>query len=82
MSSKSNDTAPPKLSPAERQVLILMMRGKSLKAVAIEMKISAKTVSTYKSRIMAKLDVESNAELVMHALIHFGMGGIYFKFVE
>lgn len=78
----SNDSAPPKLSPAERKVLTRLMRGQSLKMIAAEMKISAKTVSTYKSRIMAKLDVHSNAELVVHAMLHYGMGGIYFNFDE
>ena len=70
---------PPRLSPSERKVLALILRGKSLKVIAVEMKINAKTVSTYKSRIMAKLNVESNAELVMYAMLNFGIGGIYFN---
>ena len=79
MLSKNRDLAAPRLSLHEREVLGHILMGKSLAAVASEMKISAKTVSTYKSRIMAKLNVESNAELVVYGMINFGIGGIYLK---
>lgn len=73
----ANRETSPRLSPSERKVLALILQGKSLKVIAVELKINAKTVSTYKSRIMAKLHVESNVELVIQAMLHFGMGGIY-----
>jgi DNA-binding CsgD family transcriptional regulator len=77
--AENGDVAPPRLSPNEREVLARILKGKSLKAIALDLKISAKTVSTYKSRIMTKLKVESNAELVVYGMLNFGIGGIYFK---
>jgi DNA-binding NarL/FixJ family response regulator len=79
MVTDNRDLAPPRLSPNERKVLALILQGKALTAIASELKINAKTVSTYKSRIMAKLNVENNAELIMYGMLNFGIGGIYFK---
>jgi len=77
--SENRDLAAPRLSAKEGEVLVGILKGKSLKVIAAEMKVSAKTVSTYKSRIMAKLNVDTNAQLVMYGMLNFGIGGIYFK---
>ena len=66
----------------ERKVMKLILQGKHLTDIAKELSISAKTVSTYKSRIMAKLGVENNTELVIHGMLTFGMGGIYMEKIE
>jgi DNA-binding NarL/FixJ family response regulator len=52
-----------KLSQAELHVATCIVEGDSLKEIAVKLGLSAKTVSSYKSRIMVKLDVENNAEL-------------------
>ena len=41
--------------------------------IAVELKLSAKTISTYRSRILAKMDLRSNAEVIRYAII-YGLG--------
>ena len=74
---KERGLATPDLSPTERKVMRLTLQGRPLKYIAHELSISPKTVSTYKSRIMAKLNIDNNTELVIQGMLLFGVGGIY-----
>lgn len=56
------------LSPREREILQLIVSGVSLIEIGARLHLSAKTVSTHKMRIMLKLNVESNADLIRLAL--------------
>ena len=56
------------LSERELNILIMIARGLSLVAIATELHLSPKTVSTYKARIVKKLGVANNSELVRFAL--------------
>ena len=56
------------LSPRERQVLQLLAEGQSSKEVANTLNISVKTAETYRTRIMAKLDIHQTANLVRYAV--------------
>ena len=56
------------LSDREFQVFQLIVAGKSVTAIADELSLSVKTVSTHKTRILEKLGVGSTAELVRYAL--------------
>lgn len=56
------------LSNREREVLRLLVRGYTQSEIAQEMVISAKTVDTYKTRIMTKLNAEKKSELFNYAL--------------
>ncbi len=56
------------LSDRESQVFLLLASGKTLKAIARELHLSPKTASTYKTRIMQKLNLQSDAELIRYAL--------------
>lgn len=56
------------LSDREFQVLQKIASGKSLKDIADELFISIKTVSTYRTRILEKLHLNNNAELIKYAL--------------
>ncbi|MFQ5450080.1 MAG: response regulator [Nitrospinaceae bacterium] len=56
------------LTDREFQVLHLIASGKKLKSIAVELSISINTVSTYRSRILGKMGLESNAELIHYAL--------------
>ena len=56
------------LSDRESQVFFLLASGKTLKAIARELHLSPKTASTYKTRIMQKLNLQSDAELIRYAL--------------
>lgn len=58
------------LSKREFAVLTALSRGKSLKEVADELGISDKTVSTYRARLMKKLDLKRGSDLVRFALEH------------
>lgn len=59
-----------KLSEREIQVVKLIARGLSAKETSRELKISVKTVETYKLRAMEKLQLSSRAELVKYAMEH------------
>ena len=74
---KERELATPDLSPTERKVMRLILQGRPLTYIAKELSISPKTVSTYKSRIMAKLSIDNNTELVIQGMLLFGMGGSY-----
>jgi two-component system, NarL family, response regulator NreC len=56
------------LSPREQQVLRLIAQGHTSQRVAGMLGLSVKTVETYKSRLMAKLDLAGRAALVRYAL--------------
>lgn len=56
------------LTDREFQVLVLVASGKKLKAIADELHLSINTVSTYRSRILDKMDMQSNADLIHYAI--------------
>jgi len=55
------------LSDREFEVMRRLGSGLTVSQIATELAISAKTVSTYRSRILEKMDVATNAELVRYA---------------
>lgn len=57
-----------KLSEREFQVFLMIAQGKSLIDISRELSISIKTVSTYRARILEKLDLKNNAEIVNYAI--------------
>jgi len=56
------------LSDREFQVLRLIAAGKSVKEIAAELSLSAKTVSTYRARTLEKMNLKTNAELIHYAI--------------
>ena len=52
------------LTPRERQVMDLVIKGKSNKQIARDLDISPKTVEVHRSNVMAKMEAHSLAELV------------------
>ena len=58
------------LSDREFDVLRGLGSGRSVKEVAASLSLSVKTVSTYRTRLMEKLNFESNADLVRYAVAH------------
>jgi DNA-binding NarL/FixJ family response regulator len=58
------------LSDREFQVFNLLVSGLTVTEIAARLHLSAKTVSTHKARLMEKLQVDSNAELVHYAVKH------------
>ena len=59
---------PDALSSRERQILQLVVEGKSSSAIAQSLSLSPKTVDTYRSRLMQKLSVDSVPGLVKFAI--------------
>ena len=55
------------LTERERQVLQLVVEGKSNKEIALMLGISPKTVSVHRTNIMSKLDVQNTVELIRYA---------------
>lgn len=62
--------APPheRLSEREFQVFRMIALGKNLREIADELFLSEKTVGTYRARIMEKMNMTRNAELVRYAV--------------
>jgi DNA-binding NarL/FixJ family response regulator len=58
------------LSDREFQVLRLLTAGISLTEIGEQLHLSVKTISTHKARIMDKLGVSNQAELIRYALAH------------
>lgn len=57
-----------RLSDREYQVLCMIASGKSVTQIADEISLSVKTISTYRSRILAKMGMKTNAELTRYAI--------------
>jgi DNA-binding CsgD family transcriptional regulator len=53
-----------RLTERERQVLRLIIEGRSNKEIGAELGISPKTVSVHRTNVMAKLDVQTTVELL------------------
>lgn len=58
------------LSGRELEVLVLLARGRSTKHIAQSLALSMKTVSTYRARLLDKLQLSTTTELVRYALDH------------
>ena len=58
------------LSDREFTVLLRMGAGRSASEIADELGLSVKTVSTYRSRILEKMSMNSNADLIRYVIDH------------
>ncbi len=56
------------LTDREFQVFCLLATGKKLKEIADELCLSINTISTYRSRILQKMDMSSNADVIRYAI--------------
>ena len=59
-----------RLSEREFQILRMIVQGKSVSEIAQQLSLSIKTVSTYRTRVLDKMNVRSNAELARYAVEH------------
>ncbi|MBT5028669.1 MAG: response regulator transcription factor [Nitrospina sp.] len=57
-----------KLTDREFQVFRMLAGGSKLKDIASELCLSINTVSTYRGRILEKMDLQSNADLIHYAI--------------
>ena len=56
------------LSNREFQVMRMIAEGKTVKTIADELSLSVKTVSTHRSRLLTKMNMKNNAEIIHYAI--------------
>ncbi len=56
------------LSERELQVFLRLAKGEAVGHMAVSMSLSVKTISTYRTRVMEKMHLESNSDLTYYAL--------------
>ena len=70
MHPDSPDRPHERLSDREYQVLRMIGGGKTVSEIASELTLSVKTVSTYRTRVLEKMGMRTNAELTRYAVQH------------
>ncbi len=68
IAGKNNTPGHEQLSEREFQVFLHLARGQAVSQIAQNICLSAKTISTYRARIMEKMCLESNSDLTYYAL--------------
>jgi DNA-binding NarL/FixJ family response regulator len=58
------------LSDREYQVFRMLVSGRAVSDIADDLNLSAKTVSTHKARLMEKMGIDNQADLVRYAIRH------------
>lgn len=58
------------LSDREYQVMRLIASGKTVKEAGYELSLSVKTISTYRTRILMKLGLQNNSQIMRYAVQH------------
>lgn len=59
-----------RLSDREFEVLSMFAAGETVTAIGVRLGLSVKTISTYRRRLMVKLELPNNAALIRYALEH------------
>jgi DNA-binding NarL/FixJ family response regulator len=60
----------PEPTPRQREVIQLLAEGRSMKAVADALHITARTVAEHKYNVMELLQLKSNSDLIKYAIKH------------
>jgi two-component system invasion response regulator UvrY len=58
------------LSEREFQVMQMIAAGKSTSEIAAELSLSAKTISTYRARLLEKMHIKTNADIIHYVIEH------------
>jgi len=56
------------LSDREYQILIMIALGKTVGEIGVELHLSVKTISTYRSRVLDKLHLKNNSQIMQYAV--------------
>jgi DNA-binding NarL/FixJ family response regulator len=70
MNNKNQDLPHKLLSDREFEVFLAIGEGKPNNQIASQLSLSAKTISTYRSRILSKMNMENNSEMIKYILLH------------
>jgi DNA-binding NarL/FixJ family response regulator len=68
MTRESDAPLHARLSDREYQVLCLLASGKTISEIADALALSVKTISTYRARILEKMQMNTTAELIHYAI--------------
>jgi two-component system, NarL family, invasion response regulator UvrY len=70
MNNKNQDFPHKLLSDREFEVFLAIGEGKPNNQIASQLSLSAKTISTYRSRILTKMNMDNNSEMIKYILLH------------
>ena len=68
LNNSGEEPAHDKLSDREYQVMVMLASVKSTGEIAKQLSLSLPTISTYRSRILQKINLKNNAELIHYAI--------------
>jgi len=68
LTGEKDDQPHRRLSKREHEVFIALVQGKTVGEIAVNLHLSAKTVSTHKARLMDKMGLDSLSDLVRYAI--------------
>ncbi len=68
LKKRSNLLLHEQLSDREMRVLSLLVKGKEVGEIAKDLGLSVSTISTYRHRILKKMDMKTNSELIRYSL--------------
>jgi two-component system, NarL family, invasion response regulator UvrY len=68
LTAPASESAHSRLSDRELQTLVMIASGKRLADIAEELRLSPKTVSVYRARVLEKLQLANNSELTVYAI--------------
>ncbi len=70
MNAEGEDLPHKTLSDREYEVLLYIGEGKTISEIAHQLSLSVKTISTYRTRILEKMQLENNSELIKYIMLH------------
>ncbi|MCH2198683.1 MAG: response regulator transcription factor [Flavobacteriales bacterium] len=70
MNNKNQDLPHKQLSDREYEVFLAIGEGKANNQIASQLMLSAKTISTYRSRILTKMNMDNNSDIIKYILLH------------
>ena len=68
LASETTESLHETLSDREFQVMRMIASGKTIKEIGKELFLSVRTVSTYRARVLDKMNMKTNTELIRYAL--------------
>ncbi|MFZ6052145.1 response regulator [Halocola ammonii] len=70
MSNDHTDLPHKTLSDREYEVLLYIGEGKTISEIAAQLSLNVKTISTYRTRILDKMNLDNNSDLVKYIMLH------------
>jgi DNA-binding NarL/FixJ family response regulator len=70
MNNKHQELPHTSLSDREYEVFLAIGDGRPNNAIALQLSLSAKTISTYRSRVLKKMNLDNNSDMIKYILLH------------